>query len=79
MYINDTFIKNLNYDQLISIAEDKLDSKDQFKFKDKIYPIMYVEEGLEEEEKLVPHNDIVNGVIEKLENQINNHFLINLK
>ena len=78
-YVNDSFIKNLNYDELIERAEDSLDSKDQFKFKDKTYPMMYIEEGLNEQEKLVPHNDIVNGVVEKLENQINNHFLINLK
>ena len=79
IYVNDTFIKNLNYDQLVEVAEDKLDSKDQFKFKDKTYPMMYIEEGLNEQEKLVPHNDVVNGIVERLENQINNHFLIKLK
>ena len=75
-YINGTFVKNLNYDEILRKAKSVFQDKTNFKFKNETYPKMYIEDSLKDEAtELVPQKTIVNGVIEKLESHINNHFL----
>jgi hypothetical protein len=75
-YINGTFVKNLNYDEILRKAKSVFQDKNNFKFKNETYPKMYIEDSLKDATtELVPQKTIVNKVIEKLESHINNHFL----
>lgn len=80
--VNGTLSSTIGYKDLIERAKIKLSGFSKHTFQGERYPKLFVEEALtkdESEAQLEPHPQLIKYVKEKLEKNINTHFLNTLK